>query len=267
MIGSLTTSFSVWRLAGWTMLHFLWVGSLIVVVTALGSRLLRHSHPDVRYACALASLTVLAAAPVAIAARLVTCSYAVDVIVGALAMERAWSTERLKPDVPLSPSFVLEPPTRSTGTKAALTAAGTVVRGLRWMTVLVLVYYPLDTLVFVALGPEAQALRPSQLGVLQELVSMVLFYTIRLLAIIAPSAIIAPRFRCATALIFAALYVPISFWGHIFAVGGPWWFWTISYTHVTLETLGAMIGVAYIVWLEKSQGSEKSIPHVSPPAS
>lgn len=59
-----------WTIAGWTMLHFLWVGSLIGAASAAGRRALRRYGPEVRYAFALASLASLAIAPLAIAAIL-----------------------------------------------------------------------------------------------------------------------------------------------------------------------------------------------------
>jgi beta-lactamase regulating signal transducer with metallopeptidase domain/ankyrin repeat protein len=73
------------------MLHFLWVGSLVAVLAALGRQLLRRAHPDIRYAYALASLTVLAAAPLVIAAVLAAGSFAVDAPRGTRAMGRTWS--------------------------------------------------------------------------------------------------------------------------------------------------------------------------------
>jgi len=91
MIGSRTALFPEWDLAGWTMLHFIWVGSLVAVLAALGRQLLRRAHPDVRYAYALASLTLLAAAPAVIAAVLAAGSFAA----GAPAMEGTWSTASL----------------------------------------------------------------------------------------------------------------------------------------------------------------------------
>ncbi len=48
----------------------LWAGSLVAVLAALGRQLLRRAHPDVPYAYALASVTLLAAAPAVIAAAL-----------------------------------------------------------------------------------------------------------------------------------------------------------------------------------------------------
>ncbi len=34
MIGSYTSLLPMWHLAGWTMLHFVWVGSLVAVLAA-----------------------------------------------------------------------------------------------------------------------------------------------------------------------------------------------------------------------------------------
>jgi beta-lactamase regulating signal transducer with metallopeptidase domain len=68
------------------------VGSLVAVVAALGRQILRRAHPDVRYAYALASLALLAAAPVVIAAVLAAGSFAGDDAPGRPAMEGTWST-------------------------------------------------------------------------------------------------------------------------------------------------------------------------------
>jgi beta-lactamase regulating signal transducer with metallopeptidase domain/ankyrin repeat protein len=92
MIGSRPALLPVWHLAGWTILHFIWVGSLIAILAALGRQLLRRAHPDVQYAYALASLTLLAAAPVVIAAVLAGGSFAADDARSGLAMEGRWST-------------------------------------------------------------------------------------------------------------------------------------------------------------------------------
>ncbi|MDR3621249.1 MAG: M56 family metallopeptidase [Paludisphaera borealis] len=56
-----------WTAAGWTMLHFLWVGAALTALAAIGRRALRKAHPDVRHAFALATLAALALAPAAIA--------------------------------------------------------------------------------------------------------------------------------------------------------------------------------------------------------
>jgi beta-lactamase regulating signal transducer with metallopeptidase domain/ankyrin repeat protein len=70
------------------MLHFIWVGSLVAVLAALGRQVLRRAPPDVRYAYALASLTLLAVAPAVIAAF----SFAAVAARGAPALEASWST-------------------------------------------------------------------------------------------------------------------------------------------------------------------------------
>ncbi|MGP0068920.1 MAG: hypothetical protein ACLQGP_35635, partial [Isosphaeraceae bacterium] len=62
---------AVWLAIGWTMLHFLWVGGLIGIATAVALRMLRVASADVRYVAALAGLTLLALAPAAIGWRIV----------------------------------------------------------------------------------------------------------------------------------------------------------------------------------------------------
>lgn len=67
MNGASSVPSLAWSTAGWTMLHFLWVGSLLAALAALGRRALRQAHPSIRYGHALVSLLLLAAAPPAIA--------------------------------------------------------------------------------------------------------------------------------------------------------------------------------------------------------
>ena len=52
-----------WIAAGWTMIHFLWIGSVLGLVVAYGRSLLAKAPPHVRYAYALAGLVVLAVTP------------------------------------------------------------------------------------------------------------------------------------------------------------------------------------------------------------
>ncbi len=57
----------LWQLAGWTMIHFLWIGTLLalaLVVLRLG---FRRAAPNVRYAMTLACFVAVALAPLAIA--------------------------------------------------------------------------------------------------------------------------------------------------------------------------------------------------------
>ena len=150
MIGSRAALFPVWHLAGWTMLHFIWVGSLVAVLAALGRQLLRRAHPDVRYAYALASLTLLAAAPAVIAAVLAAGSFGADDARGAPELEGTWLT--------VSPA-AQSGETVSAGRSAAERSARTnLPRLLRWANVMVdilpgvwLVGSPL-TFVYMAAG-------------------------------------------------------------------------------------------------------------------
>jgi hypothetical protein len=148
---------------------------------------------------------------------------------------------------------------------SALTAAKTVIRWLRWAAVLALVCSALGGLVYSALGPEGWAIRPAPLAVVQELVFTLLLYTLRETAIVVAGALIAPGARRTTAIILAALQIPASFWGHVLATGGPWWSWTINYTHFSLETLGSVLGVVYIFWSEKAKEAAASVPPEPPP--
>ena len=63
-----------WLLAGWTMLHFFWVGGALGLAVAVLRRALRAARPEVRYAASLLGLASLAVAPAAIAAVLVAAS-------------------------------------------------------------------------------------------------------------------------------------------------------------------------------------------------
>ena len=56
-----------WQIAGWTMLHYLWLGTLVVAAAALSRLVLRRASPNTRYAAALAWLMLLALLPVGIA--------------------------------------------------------------------------------------------------------------------------------------------------------------------------------------------------------
>src|SRR5262245_5435993 len=58
---------SAWNLAGWTMIHFLWLGTLVVLIAFITKWLLRRGNPNIRYVVALTSLGVLTGLPLAIA--------------------------------------------------------------------------------------------------------------------------------------------------------------------------------------------------------
>jgi hypothetical protein len=65
---------SGWLLAGWTMIHFLWLGALVTVAVFAGRWMLRRASANARYAVALSCFALLAALPPAIAACLATFS-------------------------------------------------------------------------------------------------------------------------------------------------------------------------------------------------
>ncbi len=62
MIRNLMQS-GAWLAAGWTMVHFLWLGCGIGLLAAIGKRALRPAGPHVRYAFLLACLAALVACP------------------------------------------------------------------------------------------------------------------------------------------------------------------------------------------------------------
>jgi beta-lactamase regulating signal transducer with metallopeptidase domain len=57
----------VWHIAGWTMLHFLWLGTAVAAMAIVVRLLLRRAAPNVRYTVALGCLALLAALPLGIA--------------------------------------------------------------------------------------------------------------------------------------------------------------------------------------------------------
>jgi beta-lactamase regulating signal transducer with metallopeptidase domain len=58
---------AIWHVAGWTMIHYLWLGSIVAAGALLSRVLSRRASPNVRYAMALCWLMVLASLPVGIA--------------------------------------------------------------------------------------------------------------------------------------------------------------------------------------------------------
>jgi len=59
-----------WLIAGWTMLHYVWVGSLLGILALTCKWLLRAAGANMRYVVALCRLAALALAPLGIAAWL-----------------------------------------------------------------------------------------------------------------------------------------------------------------------------------------------------
>ena len=68
MLDTLTVT-QLWYTAGWTMLHFFWVGAALGCVAFAGHVMLRRATANARYFFALASLAALTVAPGAIALR------------------------------------------------------------------------------------------------------------------------------------------------------------------------------------------------------
>jgi beta-lactamase regulating signal transducer with metallopeptidase domain len=56
-----------WQLAGWTMVHFIWLGAAAAALAILCRLVLRNAAPNIRYAAALTCLLLLSAMPLAIA--------------------------------------------------------------------------------------------------------------------------------------------------------------------------------------------------------
>ena len=56
--------------AGWTLIHFLWQGAGVALVTAVALRAARHASANVRYIIACVGLAAMLAAPIATAGRL-----------------------------------------------------------------------------------------------------------------------------------------------------------------------------------------------------
>ncbi len=69
----------LWFVAGWTMLHFLWLGTAAGLAAMVCRLLVRRASADVRYAVALMSLAVLAALPVVIGVWLVAKPQAAEI--------------------------------------------------------------------------------------------------------------------------------------------------------------------------------------------
>lgn len=55
---------AAWAAAGWTMLHFMWIGTLLGLVSWVGRSALRHAPANLRYSWCLVCLSLLAIAPV-----------------------------------------------------------------------------------------------------------------------------------------------------------------------------------------------------------
>ena len=69
MISTWLTSSPVWTAAGRTMLHMLWIGTAIGLMSALVRRILRLARPETRYGVALTCLLTLSLSPLLIFGR------------------------------------------------------------------------------------------------------------------------------------------------------------------------------------------------------
>ena len=72
MTTDVVSSLSLWQIAGWTMLHFLWVGTLIGIFTLLLRMALRSAPIAGRYCTMLLAFALLTASPIVIAAWMAT---------------------------------------------------------------------------------------------------------------------------------------------------------------------------------------------------
>ena len=105
---------NIWLLAGWTMIHFLWLGTLVAAAGFLVRLLLHRIAPNVRYVAALACLAILAVLPIGIATWLATHTY-LPITKPHLAVTADLSAEVNTPIVELHqhPIRANEPPTQS----------------------------------------------------------------------------------------------------------------------------------------------------------
>lgn len=162
--------------------------------------------------------------------------------------------------------------------KASLTAGKTVIRWLRWAAVLALGYVAWSQLILVysEMGPQARTHRPAPLAFVENLLIMLLYRSGPSFLFVAVGAKIAPRARRTTAIVLAAAQVPLALWRHVLfqAPTGNLVFviyemlahpWVINYQHFFLEASGAVLGVVYVFWSEKANGSVASGPPNSPP--
>jgi hypothetical protein len=140
----------------------------------------------------------------------------------------------------------------------------TVIRGVRWAVVLVLFSAAMSELAYLysATDPAVPIQEPALLAAIQNFVFMLLYHCSPSFLFVAAGAKIAPRARLTTAILLAAVRVPLSLWSHVLfrspnrnllivisdMLAQPW---GIN-QHFALETLGAVLGVVYIFCSEKA---------------
>ena len=135
---------------------------------------------------------------------------------------------------------------------------------LRWAVVLTLIGSVFGSLICSVLHVPPAA----PLAVVGNLVFLLYFPALRATAIVVMGAMIAPRARLATAIVLAAVHVPLSFWNHVLSrvsvdqlvlLEGPANYWQFA-----LETLGAVLGVVYINFSEKANAAIAGTPAAKP---
>ena len=65
--------FRIWQIAGWTMLHYLWVGGVLGVIALVLRRAVRSAGANLRYLAALSCFAILGMAPLPIAVVVSNC--------------------------------------------------------------------------------------------------------------------------------------------------------------------------------------------------
>lgn len=70
MNSNLLSALHIWIATGWTILHLLWVGTVIGLMAALVRRLSKTAQPETQYGVALMFLLVLSVSPILIFAEI-----------------------------------------------------------------------------------------------------------------------------------------------------------------------------------------------------
>ena len=70
MNSNLLSALHIWIATGWTILHLLWVGTVIGLMAALVRRLSKTARPETQYGVALMFLLVLSVSPILIFAEI-----------------------------------------------------------------------------------------------------------------------------------------------------------------------------------------------------
>jgi beta-lactamase regulating signal transducer with metallopeptidase domain len=111
-----------WHVAGWTMVHFLWLGAIVGAAAGVLHLLLRRCSPNGRYVAALGTLGILSALPLGIAGWIVSTGPATQIAAmdeGSVGVRSEVGVERSeivelanRPAVPVAESPIIELSTR-----------------------------------------------------------------------------------------------------------------------------------------------------------